>query len=555
LAACIFWRLLLRKLVTFAAAQSFFYLNIFSIKFFKSEGKLKSKIITGILLALVCTGTLFSQQDILAVLPFSGGASGEGDTVAELFSGDDGLMRRFGILPRTALSNSIISEFSFQQTSGMTNVDTIAALGVQLGAKYIMSGSITALGTQKLLVVTITKIETIQQVAGAYLPYNRIEDLRGQISSLVKTMLPLVDVNWDSLPKLALAQVSMEGAADTHTADTLAQILSISLLRTKTYSIYPRTSTIEQVQREYKTQHSGMTADRQAAKLGYGVNPEYVLSVVARKLGVENMFNASIIELVSGVQEGPLQSERYVSLADGMQAMEIIAVGLSGQQLSAAELEKRSRDMDAAARAKAAAEKKAARAEKMGPLMKNSGIALNLFGGVNLGFNGLHGTSWLVGGQVGYFYKGFSLQTGVHVTVDQMWEQQEEKDKTSGDTIKHAMSATFSFVQIPLLAQFFLPIENTSVGTTEIKFFLGPIINVASFGVKDDAQASLAPAGLLAGFGFGFPFKNVHLYIEMGLNLDFSETEVVPKGQDPQNFKRSSTAMKAGIQFDLPFKK
>jgi hypothetical protein len=302
---------------------------------------MKRNICAAAVLLFTVTGALFAQvgKDNLAVLPFTGGVGNEGEAIAEQLSYDTNLNLKFGIIPRTSIASAIKEEQGFQTTSGMTDADTIAALGAQLGAKYVMAGNITALGSQKLLVVTIVRIETIQQVAGAFLTYNRIEDLPAKFSDMMKTLLPLLDVNTSSLPKLAVLPVQMQGGATNQgDADTLAQILAIYLLQNKSYAIYPRTSSLAQVQDEFKTQRSGVTADKNAAHSGYGVNPEYVLSVVSRKLGEMNMFNASIIDLAAGIMlEGTGTTQKYGTLSDGISAMRLIAKSLSGGKISAKE--------------------------------------------------------------------------------------------------------------------------------------------------------------------------------------------------------------------------
>jgi TolB-like protein len=313
---------------------------------------MKRNIFAAAALLFTITGALFAQvgkdnlvvKDNLAVLPFTGGVGDEGEAIAERISFNPNLMARFGIIPRTGIASAIAQEQRFQMTGGMTDADTIADLGAQLGAKYVMAGSITALGSQKLLIVSIVRIETIQQVAGDYLTYDRIEELPAKFSDMMKTLLPLLDVDTSNLPKLAVLPVQMAGGAtNQRDADTLAQILAIYLLRNKGYAIYPRTSSLETVQEEFKTQQSGVTADKNAAQSGYGVNPEYVLSVASRKLGEKNMFNASIIDLAEGIQvEG--MSEQYGTLIDGITAMASIARALSGGKMSAAEIRQREKE-------------------------------------------------------------------------------------------------------------------------------------------------------------------------------------------------------------------
>jgi hypothetical protein len=311
---------------------------------------MKRNIFAAALLLFTITGALFARggQDdsailpstqgsngILAVLPFTGGVGNESEAIAEMLSYDDNLMARFKIIPRTSIADAIKKEQGFQTTSGMTDDKTTMAIGDQFGAKYVLAGNITALGSQRLLIVTIVRIETIQQVAGGFLAYDNIEELPTKIPGMLKTLLPLLDVTTSELPRLAVLPVEMQGGATNKSdADTLAQILAVYLLQNKRYAIYPRTSDLEKVKQEFKTQRSGVTADKSAAKTGSGVNPEYVLSVASRKLGETNRFNASIMDLAAGTLVPGGITESYGTLSDGISAMNLIAKSLSGGKIS-----------------------------------------------------------------------------------------------------------------------------------------------------------------------------------------------------------------------------
>jgi hypothetical protein len=64
-------------------------------------------------------------------------------------------------------------------------------------------------------------------------------------------------------------------------------------------------------------------------ELGRGNNPRLALSVTARKLDEETMFNAAVINLKTGVQETG-ESADYKSLEDGIRVMEELVLKLSG---------------------------------------------------------------------------------------------------------------------------------------------------------------------------------------------------------------------------------
>jgi TolB-like protein len=336
---------------------------------------MKKTILFLFLSAALCAGA--AAKDNLAVLPFSGGETGEGETIAELFSFNDELNQVFSPIPRTSIARAVSNEQKFQTAAGMTDPDTIAAIGRQLGANYVVAGNITRLGNLNLLIISILKIDDLRQIAGDIQTYSKIEEIQAKLPGMARNIITAAQMDFSGLDKLAVVPVEMGGNIDSREADTLAQILSINLIRSGKYLVYPRTATLEQVQAEYDTQLSGGTADESVVDMGKGANPRFVLSVAARRLGSLNMFNASIINLESGVQEIG-RSVNYNTLDDGIQVMENLArelTGTSGVSPSAGGLE--------AVRDRAAAE--AASAGRMRGRTKKSGGAVFGYGVLNLG--------------------------------------------------------------------------------------------------------------------------------------------------------------------------
>jgi TolB-like protein len=281
------------------------------------------------LFAILLTGTVLAK-DNLAILPFTGGSGEDGETIAELFSYNQELNEVFNPIPRTSIARAIRNEQNFQMASGMTDPDTIAALGKQLGARYVVAGNITTLGSNKLLVISIIKIDDLQQVAGSIQTYTRIEEIQDKLPDMVRTIIAAGNIVTSGLPKLAIVPFQVRETTNEGDADVLAQLLAIYIIQSGRYAVYPRTSSLEQVQDEYTNQHSGDTADENMVRLGGGVNPKFVLSGAARKLGSSrNMFNASIIDLETGVQEIG-KSVNYSNLDDGMNSIKELAAELVG---------------------------------------------------------------------------------------------------------------------------------------------------------------------------------------------------------------------------------
>lgn len=199
--------------------------------------------------------------------------------------------------------------------------------------QYIVAGNIAKLGNRNLLIISIMKIDDLRQIAGDVQTYGRIEELQNTLPAMARNIIGASRIDASGFDKLAVVPVDLGGNINPREAATLAQILSINLIRSGKYAVYPRTGTLEQVQTEYRTQMSGVTADENITDVGKGENPRFVLSVAARRLGSQNMFNAAIIDLESGVQIVG-RSVNYERLDDGIEVMGSLAQGLIGVELS-----------------------------------------------------------------------------------------------------------------------------------------------------------------------------------------------------------------------------
>jgi TolB-like protein len=157
----------------------------------------------------------------IAILPFNGGSQDESNGIAELFSGTQEMMSNFRVIPRTTIANAIEREQRFQLSSGMTDADTMARLGNQFGANYVMAGSITSLGGSRLLIVSIIKIDVIQQVAGAFLVYNSLDDFNKDetiIGKMAAELVSLMKKDTGKMDKLAVLPVQFSGGVNENSS-------------------------------------------------------------------------------------------------------------------------------------------------------------------------------------------------------------------------------------------------------------------------------------------------------------------------------------------------
>jgi hypothetical protein len=542
---------------------------------------LKKVFLAGLLVLAVGYGAVAQAKlGKIAILPFSGGTEDEREGIAERFANTPGIEDNFGIIPRTGITRAVANEQEFQALSGMTSADTIARLGNQFGAEYVMAGSITAVGTQKLLIITIVKIDVIRQVAGDFLTYESLGNLmqnRALIQETAENLVNMARSQDDTLDKLALLPVEFADGANEQEGDALAQLLAIHLLRHNAYAVYPRTKSLDQVQAEYKTQLGGATRDREAVVAGRADNPSFALSVASRKIGTMNRFNASIIDLEGGNQIAG-QSEQYATLQDGINAIEFLARKFSGEEVSDRERNRRTSSVESTQ----ASEK---RAENWNQFLERSGIAFHfLFGSFGIvekqddDKNTPDKNEEVEEKRTSFYFpsvelrlsKYFAVQTGVNISRGFFeYIPASAQDPANYDT--------FTTIQLPVLARVNIPLFEAVVkasmeqdalvrgepSSVTPKFFLSLFGGMAlNLGTISDEAESLDPALLsfIAGveLGTGWRFSQWKGELEMSLgvlyNGDLGKSTATYKNADPLSYQRNNLGFYLNVCCYLPFR-
>jgi len=283
-----------------------------------------------IALMMSLTLTAFAQPK-LAILPFSGGAAGEGEIVAALFFQQPDILRAFTVIPRTSAFNARLAEQNFQM-SGYTDSDTIARLGSDLGADFVVSGHIRRLGGRNLIIATIINVETFEQLAGDHREYQGdTQNVRSMLPEIARKMIDASRRDTSSLPKLAVAPFNITAqGADAQDGETLSQILAVEIANTGRFAVLPRATTMQAALKELEIQMSGYTAEEEAKKLGGAINAEYVLSGQVGTLGTQNIFTAQILNVEKGtlIAAG---SRDYRSIGDGIEKMKELALLLTNE--------------------------------------------------------------------------------------------------------------------------------------------------------------------------------------------------------------------------------
>ena len=257
-------------------------------------------------------------RPVLAILPFTGGTGGDGETIASLLSFEPAITGAFTVVPRTAALNALFEEHRFQ-LAGLTDADTIAEIGRMLNARFVLSGSIRRVGERNLVIATIIDAQTFEQVAGYYLTYGSIEEVRPELPFMARSMAATAFRDTAGLPNLAVLPLNIAGIS-VDEAETLAMILAIEIGNAGGFTVLPRTSAIESALAEHGFGMLGFTTEEGRAALGRAFNAQYVLSAGASSLGAINMFTAQILNLRDGSQRAGA-SRDYRAITEGVDLM------------------------------------------------------------------------------------------------------------------------------------------------------------------------------------------------------------------------------------------
>jgi len=291
---------------------------------------LKKSLLVAVLLA-GCAAVAFSQphrMPVLGILPFVGGAGGDGEAIATLISMEPEILRAFTVVPRTAALNAIFEEHRFQ-LEGLTDSDTIAGIGRMLNADYVLSGHIRQLEDRNLVIATIVNVETFEQVGGYFRTYQTIEEVRDFLPSMARSMVgTALRQSLVRLPSLAMLPFTLAPGIDAQDAETLSKILAIEILNTGDYVVLPRTSTMQAALAEMDFQMLGYTDDAGMAALGRAINADLVLSAGVHRLGVLNMFTAQVLRVADGSLFAGASAD-YQVIADGIDLMAELAILLT----------------------------------------------------------------------------------------------------------------------------------------------------------------------------------------------------------------------------------
>jgi hypothetical protein len=191
-----------------------------------------------------------------------------------------------------------------------------------------MAGYITELSGRHLVIVSILDVESLQQIAGVYQEYGKIEEIDKLIPLMAKGLAQSAQRDTSRLPGLSIPPFDVANGVNESDAQTLAQILACDIANGNAYAVLPRTDSLEKVRAEQERQRSGETDQERVKRLGVGRNALYVLAGSVTKLGSLNKFAADVLDIKDFVLVDGY-SEQYTALTDGIALMPKLAANVN----------------------------------------------------------------------------------------------------------------------------------------------------------------------------------------------------------------------------------
>jgi len=126
-------------------------------------------------------------KETVAVPMFAGTDTETSKVISDLFGTKLVARNVFRVLTRTNIE-TLTKETDYQM-SGNTSDDDAVSLGKQLNAKYVVAGSLTTLGTLKVLYVQLINVETGEIISGSEKKFTQIEEAYDYVEDLVGIMV------------------------------------------------------------------------------------------------------------------------------------------------------------------------------------------------------------------------------------------------------------------------------------------------------------------------------------------------------------------------------
>lgn len=266
----------------------------------------------------------------LGILPFSGGSGDDGERIALFISSNIDVRDAFTVVPPNAEAKALMTELYFQSVS-YTDSDTAASLGRLINADFIISGHILHLNERNLIITTIIRVATFEQLAGDFREIRTVNDFQPLLPDISSKMIAASRRDTAKLPALAIVPFNIANdTVNVPEAEIIFQILAVEIANTGKYAVLPRITTIFETLDELEYLSPGLPAEKEAEALGRSVNAGYILDVAVSGTEFGNKFAARIVRAEDGSITAE-NSQEYRNIDEGMRLMAELALSLAGR--------------------------------------------------------------------------------------------------------------------------------------------------------------------------------------------------------------------------------
>ncbi|MHC6204757.1 leucine-rich repeat protein [Breznakiellaceae bacterium SP9] len=223
------------------------------------------------------------------------------------------------------------------------NVETpspqaIAAFARSRSAQHIIRGNIAQYEEQHVLIMSVTKTDSLELLGGTVLSFADTNELQEKAPLITQNIETAAQRDTGSLPKLGI--VPLEVTPDmpkTAEAEALFQVLSINIANSEQYAVYPQNSSLETFLMEQKDLNTRLPSEETIDR---------ALAINAESIGLGEQ---AMRIWITNVDTGTRLEERRVNYGrvdDGIAAIETASTAITGVRTLTPDLVGAAKDVD-----------------------------------------------------------------------------------------------------------------------------------------------------------------------------------------------------------------
>jgi formylglycine-generating enzyme required for sulfatase activity len=235
----------------------------------------------------------------LTVAPYTSVRGGDEETLVVLLANHENIRSAFRVIPPAGTFSRIMEDLQ-GNPSGNTGP-------AKFNADFVIAVHTKKIRNTNLALISLVHTESLRLLAGYYLEYHAVRELRVLMPDIVKKLIAGITADQNA-PKLAV--MPPYTSLSKEEADLLSEALTIELANSGKYALFPwDLSRIPEPQIPY----SGIIDPLIIRDLGERTGSQYILTGDLLNLGTTNLFRTGIVQTEEGsfVGEGDIEY-RYI---------------------------------------------------------------------------------------------------------------------------------------------------------------------------------------------------------------------------------------------------